>query len=163
MELPWTADAWNCALPSVGAKLSFVPGCIVGAAVTWPKAATAYSSVARKAKSALDIEIGHLQRIVLDEVAARLDHVAHQGREDLVGFVGMVDLDLQEHARLGIARGLPQLVRIHLAQALVALDRDALAAGLEHGGEQFGRRGDRRVLVLDREHARPLVDRLEVG
>ena len=30
MALPWVADAWNCALPSVGAKLSFVPGWIVG-------------------------------------------------------------------------------------------------------------------------------------
>src|SRR5690606_7506823 len=29
-----------------------------------------------------DIEVGHLQRVGLDELATRLDHVAHQGAED---------------------------------------------------------------------------------
>ncbi len=42
----------------------------------------------------LHVEIDHLQRVALDEVAARLDDVAHQRRENLVGLVGMVDPDL---------------------------------------------------------------------
>src|SRR5690606_111967 len=32
-----------------------------------------------------DVEVGHLERVVLDELAPRLHHVPHQGAEDLVG------------------------------------------------------------------------------
>ena len=47
-------------------------------------------------------------------------------------------------ARLvGIERGLPELLGVHLAQALVALDGEALAAGGEDRLEQLGRAGDR--------------------
>ena len=43
-----------------------------------------------------------------------------------------LDPDLEEGARLGIEGGLPELLRVHLAEALVALDGDALAAELHH-------------------------------
>src|SRR4029079_12278703 len=133
---------------TLAGKASLVPAWAVGA-VDWVCAAgvPAQAMAARRTMASLDIEIRHLESIVLNEVAARLDDVAHQGREDLVRLVGMVDLDLKERPRLGIERGLPKLVAVHLAQALVALDGEALAAGLEHGGVKLGRRGDRRLLV----------------
>ncbi|MFP5298139.1 MAG: aminomethyl-transferring glycine dehydrogenase subunit GcvPB, partial [Actinomycetota bacterium] len=39
------------------------------------------------------VQIAHIERIVLDEVAARFDEIAHEGGEDFVGLVGLVDLD----------------------------------------------------------------------
>src|SRR6476619_1747598 len=41
-----------------------------------------------------DVEVGDLQRVVLDELATRLDHVAHERREDLVGRDGVFDAHL---------------------------------------------------------------------
>src|SRR5689334_13087211 len=80
----------------------------------------------------LDVEVGNAQRIVLDELAAGLDDVAHEASEDLVGNVGLCDFDPQKGAVCRVERGLPQLLGVHLAKALVALDRQALAAGGEH-------------------------------
>src|ERR1700742_1790524 len=73
------------------------------------------------------------QRIVLDELTARLDHIAHQLGEDVVGLVEFLDLDLQQRALVGVERGLPELPRIHFTEAFVALQRHALAAGIGHG------------------------------
>src|SRR4030095_8279494 len=42
----------------------------------------------------------------------------------------------------GIERRLPELVGVHLAEALVALDGEALAAGGEDRLQQLGRAGD---------------------
>src|SRR5688500_3162577 len=69
-----------------------------------------------------DVQILHVLRILLDELPARLDVVAHQRREDLVGFDRVLERHLEDRARLGIHGRLPELVRIHLAQTLVALD-----------------------------------------
>src|SRR3546814_1993369 len=69
-----------------------------------------------------DVEVGDLQRVVLDELAPRFDDIAHQGREDLVGGDRVLDPHLQQAARVGIDRGVPQLFGVHLAQALEALD-----------------------------------------
>src|SRR6185295_6006185 len=126
-------------------KAILVPGSTAGAWV-WATAGPAARRAASRVATSLDIEVRYLQRIVLDEVAARLDHVAHQGGEDLVGLVGVVYLDLQQGARLRIERGFPKLVGIHLAQPLVALDCDAFAARFQHCGEERGRRRDRRFL-----------------
>ena len=43
-------------------------------------------------RSPLDVQVPHVQRVLLDELAPRLDLVAHQRREDLVGLVGVLDL-----------------------------------------------------------------------
>src|SRR6516165_1541778 len=74
-----------------------------------------------------DVEVPHVERVLLDELPPRFDLVAHEGGEDLVGFVRVLDLHLQQRARLGIHRGLPELRRVHLTEALVALDIEALA------------------------------------
>src|SRR6478735_4381515 len=81
-----------------------------------------------------DIEEPHVLRVALDERATGLDVLTHEDREDLVGRRGLVERDLQQRAVLGRHRRLPQLLVVHLAQALVALDRvllgQPLAAGL---------------------------------
>ncbi len=46
-----------------------------------------------------DVEIADAQRVLLDEFAARLDHVAHQRREDLIGRDRVLDAHLQQAAR----------------------------------------------------------------
>jgi hypothetical protein len=52
----------------------------------------------------LDVQIGDTEGVGLDEVAAGLDEVAHQGREGLLGRVGVADLDLQERADFRVER-----------------------------------------------------------
>ena len=93
-------------------------------------------------RDSLDVQILHAQRVVLDEAAARLDLVAHQRREDLVGLVGVLDTDLQQRARLRVHRRFPELLRVHLTEPFVALHVESLAAlreQLGHGGAE--RRG----------------------
>ena len=67
-----------------------------------------------------------VQRVRLDELAPRLDGVAHEDREDLVGLDGVLDAHLQEAARGRVHRRLPERLGVHLAEALVAVDREAL-------------------------------------
>ena len=52
-----------------------------------------------------------------------LDVLAHQDREDLVGLGRVLDRDLEQDPAGRVHRGVPQLVGIHLTEALVALDR----------------------------------------
>src|SRR2546422_129379 len=58
-------------------------------------------------------------------------------------------------------RAPPGLVRVHLARALVALQRDALAAGGGHRLEQADRAMDGRLLVLAPQQALLGIDRLQ--
>src|SRR5829696_1320663 len=94
---------------------------------------------------ALHVQIRNAQRVRLNELAPRLHLVAHQLGEDVVGLVGLANLYLQERADVRVERRFPELVGIHLAQALVALHRDALAAGGEDGSQQIARAEDRRL------------------
>src|SRR6516162_1833608 len=48
-----------------------------------------------------DVEVFHVQRVVLDELAARLDLIAHQRGEHQVGFGVVLGLDLQERPLRG--------------------------------------------------------------
>src|SRR3954451_5908401 len=84
------------------------------------------------------VDVG-AERIILDEFAARLDHIAHQLGEDVVGLVDLLDLHLQQRALVDVERGLPELVRVHLAETFIALQGDALAAGVGHRLEQADR------------------------
>src|SRR5688572_27759773 len=69
----------------------------------------------------LDVKESNVFGVALDEVAAVLDVLAHQDREDLVGDGGVLEPDLEQGASLGVHGGLPQLVGVHLAEALVPL------------------------------------------
>src|SRR5512144_206316 len=73
-----------------------------------------------------DIEEPHLLRVLLDELATRLDLVAHQHREDFVRSLGVFHGHQHERARHGVHGGLPELVRVHLAETLEALQLHAL-------------------------------------
>src|SRR5690349_25162574 len=80
-------------------------------------------------RSALDIQVLDVESVVLDELAPRLDLVAHQRGEHEVGLRMIFGFHLQQRALRGIHRRLPQRVRVHLAEALVAVDGNALLAG----------------------------------
>ena len=69
----------------------------------------------------LHIKVLHLKRMRLNEVAARLHYIAHKNGEHIVGASGVSDVDLQEGTLLRVHRGLPELLGVHLAKALVAL------------------------------------------
>ena len=79
----------------------------------------------------------------LDELLARLDRVSHQIAHRTLGLGGIVDAHLEQRARCGFHRGLPQLVGIHLTQALVALDVELVRAA------HLGEHGAKRALVVD--------------
>src|SRR3970040_212119 len=92
------------------------------------------NSPAHEFTTSLNIKVLYVERIVLDELAAPLELVANQRRERQVRFHVILGADLRERARLRVHRGRPERVRVHLAEALVAVDRHALLAG---GGEEL--------------------------
>src|SRR5208282_6051794 len=79
-----------------------------------------------------DIQVLHVEGIVLDELAAGLYVFAHEGGEDGLALGDVFQLDLEQGAALGIHGRLPELHGAHLTQALVALDGVILAALVEH-------------------------------
>src|ERR1051326_7058371 len=85
----------------------------------------------RSAETDSDVEEADVLGVALDELAPSLDVLAHEDREQVVGLGGVVQGDLAEDAVLLVHRGDAQLLGVHLAEALEALDRvlaDALAA-----------------------------------
>src|SRR5262249_52030552 len=72
-----------------------------------------------------DIEVPHLEGVLLDELASGLDLVTHQPREPEIGSGSVLDVHAHEDAALGIHGRRPQLRRVHLAQALEAGDLNA--------------------------------------
>ncbi len=69
--------------------------------------------------------LGHIQLCVLgvglDKAAARLHLIAHQDGECFVGLFGILNGDLYDDAVIGVHGGLPELLRVHLAKALIAV------------------------------------------
>src|SRR5205085_4754729 len=63
------------------------------------------------------IDVLHLQRVFLDEIAARFDFFAHERAEQFVGFESIVKLHLQEGALGWVESGFPQLFAVHFSQA----------------------------------------------
>lgn len=74
--------------------------------------------------TSLNINIDRVLGVLLDERLARLDLFAHEHGEHLVGVHGVLERDLLERAGLGVHGRLPELVRVHLAEALEAVDVD---------------------------------------
>ena len=66
---------------------------------------------------------------------------------------GVLDLHLQQRAGVGIHRGLPQLLGVHLSKAFVALDVQALARLRDHVLDRCVQRArfDRFLAVNDDE------------
>src|SRR5690606_34822229 len=75
---------------------------------------------------ALHVQVTHVLGVLLDEVATRLHLVAHEAVEQAGRDRRVLDLDLHDGPRLRIHRRLPELIRVHLAQALVPLEPDPL-------------------------------------
>src|SRR5699024_5065359 len=65
----------------------------------------------------LDIQEADVLRVLLDEVAAGLDVLAHQHGENLVRGGGVIHGDLAQRAAVRVHGGVPQLGVVHLAQA----------------------------------------------
>src|SRR5215210_925705 len=68
------------------------------------------------------IQVLHLSGVLLYESFARLDLVAHERREQLVGYRRRLDRDLEQRPVLRVHGRLPELVRVHLTEALEAAD-----------------------------------------
>src|SRR5260370_20289720 len=68
-----------------------------------------------------DVEEPDVLRVAGNERAARLDVLAHQHAEQLVGLGRVVERDLEQDPLRRVHRGLPQFLGVHLAQALEAL------------------------------------------
>src|SRR6476619_4648858 len=66
-----------------------------------------------------DVEEADVFCVALDERPALLDVLAHQDGEHLVGLGGVLQGHLQEQPVVGVGRGVPQLVGVHLAETLV--------------------------------------------
>src|SRR5450759_826150 len=71
---------------------------------------------------ASDVKVAHLAGLGLDEVLAGLHPLAHQHREDLVRDGRVLDLHFEQRPGLRVHRRVPELVGVHLAQTLEALD-----------------------------------------
>src|SRR5690242_356821 len=92
----------------------------------WPSIVPLALRGARGAVS--DVQVHHFEGVLLDEAAAPLHLVPHEQVEDLLGGLDVLELHLEQGALVGIERRLPELLGVHLAEALVALDGPALLA-----------------------------------
>src|SRR3954447_17131590 len=77
-----------------------------------------------------DVKVANLPGLGLDEVLPGRDLLAHEHREDGVRHRGVIDLRPEKRSGLRVHRRLPELVGIHLAEALEALHGDVLAVHL---------------------------------
>src|SRR5438093_6050848 len=87
-----------------------------------------------------------------DELPPGLDVVAHQLCEDLIRGDPVFDLHFEQPPRLRIHRSLPELFRIHLSEALVALDRRAALDFSEQPLHGLRKIGNPFFLVLALDH-----------
>src|SRR5947208_484100 len=90
------------------------------------------SCVASSGIDHLDVQVQDFLRVFLDVLPAGLDRLPHQDGEDGVRGRRVVDRDLFEEAPIRVHRGLPELLRVHLAEALVSLGHEALLGQLFH-------------------------------
>src|SRR3990172_5354983 len=93
---------------------------------------------------ALDVQVADLIVVALDEVLAGGHFLAHELREHAVCGHRVLYVDLEHDAPGGVHGRLPELLRVHLTQTLVALDGHL--AVLEAAQ---GRLGDVEVAALD--------------
>src|SRR5437868_6413169 len=78
------------------------------------------------AKNSSDVQVLHVERVLLDELAPRFDVFAHERDEDGLAFGDIFQLHRKQRAALGIHRRLPKLRSCHLAQTFVTLDSELL-------------------------------------
>lgn len=61
------------------------------------------------------IEVFNRQGVLLDELATRLHHIAHQLGKDVIRIGQITHLYLQQGAGFMVQRGFPQLIGVHFA------------------------------------------------
>ena len=92
--------------------------------------------VGRGAPDGSDVEEADVLGVALDEGAAALDVLAHQhGRTSRRPAAASSRVTCSRIRVVGVHRGLPQLLGVHLAETLVALDRRPPWAACLPGGE----------------------------
>src|SRR5207245_1699329 len=74
-----------------------------------PSRACADASPRASASRPVVVDVLDFQGVLLDELAARLDLLAHQGAEHFVGLEGVFEVDLQERPLVRVERRFPQL------------------------------------------------------
>src|SRR5262249_21355208 len=89
--------------------------------------------------SRLYVEIPNVQRIIFDELPTRLDDIAHQNREHLVGIdsVVLVQVNLKQFSLLGIHRGLKQFLGVHLTETFKTFDLHSSTTNLQNLLQDF--------------------------
>lgn len=107
-----------------------------------------------------EVQVAHVERVVLDELAAGLHLVAHEEREDLVGLDGVRELHALHVALRGIHRRRVEFLGVHFAEALETIDAHALAAACVDGREQVRevRHVLRRAVLLQRRDLARLAE-----
>src|SRR5256884_3866175 len=76
----------------------------------------------------LDVQVDDFFRVFLDVLPARFDRLAHQDRKEGIGGRRILNRHLLQDPARGIHGRLPEFIRVHLAQALVALVGNPLVA-----------------------------------
>src|SRR6266508_2034688 len=105
-------------------------------------------------------DIAHLYvaGILFDEDTAWFNLVTHQHREELIGRVGIFNINSDNEALRWIHRRVPELLGVHLAEALVARELNAdFLREIERSGAQLGEglRFRRLLAEHERERRRP--------
>jgi hypothetical protein len=97
-------------------------------------------------RHSLYIQVSHVQGVVFDELAARLDHVAHQNSKHFVGIdsVVVVQIDLEQLALFRVHCGFEQFLGIHFAEPFEALDLHPATTDLQNFVQDLGN-GKKRI------------------
>src|SRR3972149_2478560 len=78
-----------------------------------------------------NVQVADFAGVLHDELPARFDLFAHQCGEDPLRLLCLGNRHALQRPHLRVHRRLPELLWVHLGQALVALDLHLLAAGLQ--------------------------------
>src|SRR5689334_5305218 len=79
-----------------------------------------------------NIQVHDFERIVLNELAARLDVFTHQRRENIFRCHRIFQFHLQQRARVRVHRRFPELRGIHFAEALEPRDGEIFLRVFHH-------------------------------
>ena len=100
--------------------------------------------------------------MLLDEFAARLDLIAHERREHVICREHIFDPHLHQAAGLRIDGRVPELLRVHLSEALVALNGLAFLRLIEEPGHALLEAADL-VPLIAAHHVGALADEPSEG
>src|ERR671919_1801534 len=100
----------------------------------WPSGTSAASLCCYECEVKSEVQEPHVAGVLLDERAPGVDVVAHEAGRDVVGDGGVFHRHLQQRPVARVHRGGPQLVVVHLAEALEPADLGLAALVLRQEG-----------------------------